>query len=496
MLAMKAYLSSISRWRYIDYALLAGLILAVMALNLIWISIETRPPHWDMARHLWTSLVYRDLAVAKLLDAYYYYPPLVYINASLYYHLFGTSIRTAILSNLTFITILAYSTYGLGKTLWNRRTGLLATLLVLSTPMLVTQFKEFQIDAPLVAMATLGLYLLVKTKAFSSTRHSLLFGFAVGLGMLTKWTFGLIIALPLAVTAAEALWLSYRSRTWARVINLALAGLAALFVAGHWYLTHRREIRADLLQNGVNAGEAEGDPVVGTLASNSWYFWNLVNFQLYVLPMALFIAGLAWLRKSSLRANLYPILLIIGTVLVFTMLRNKDARYTLPILPAVAVLATYWLSQLKTRWMILPAAVAAYCVLSFGLISFGTRALPRDVAISLGSQHLELFGQHGYIIGPPTKEQWHMQDMFGEILAQNGAGKVLGYGGLDTIWFNSYDLLYYATRDHITIQATQPADFIALRGLTPLPSPEGFSELRDWQLPDQSQLVLYQRNKP
>jgi 4-amino-4-deoxy-L-arabinose transferase-like glycosyltransferase len=59
------------------------------------------------------------------------------------------------MSNVVFIAIMAYSIYGIGFELWNRTTGLLSSLFVLSMPMLVSQFKEYQLDAQLSAMAAL-----------------------------------------------------------------------------------------------------------------------------------------------------------------------------------------------------------------------------------------------------------------------------------------------------------------------------------------------------
>ncbi len=43
-----------------DLHLLIVLIASVAFLNVLWSLLETRPPHWDMGRHLWTSLVYKQ----------------------------------------------------------------------------------------------------------------------------------------------------------------------------------------------------------------------------------------------------------------------------------------------------------------------------------------------------------------------------------------------------------------------------------------------------
>ncbi len=40
--------------------LLILLLASVALLNVLWSLLKPRPPHWDMGRHLWTSLVYKQ----------------------------------------------------------------------------------------------------------------------------------------------------------------------------------------------------------------------------------------------------------------------------------------------------------------------------------------------------------------------------------------------------------------------------------------------------
>ena len=52
---------------------------------------------------------------------------------------------------------------------------------------------------------------------------------------------------------------------------------------------------------------------------------------------------------SSRRATSTRILMVVGTYVTFTLLRHKDPRYTLPMLPALAVVATSWLEYVAAR---------------------------------------------------------------------------------------------------------------------------------------------------
>src|SRR5919204_3986762 len=84
----------------------------------------------------------------------------------------------------------------MGKTFWNGRVGLLATFFVVTTPLLTSLFKWYMLDPPLTAMVALALYLLIRSEFFAQRRYALAFGVVCGLGMLTKWTFVLCLALP------------------------------------------------------------------------------------------------------------------------------------------------------------------------------------------------------------------------------------------------------------------------------------------------------------
>src|SRR5262245_23278336 len=197
------------RIRNVDVVLLAGFVLCVTALNQLWLSREHRPPHWDKARHLFTSLQTKDAFGSGFhwLTDFHTYPPLVYWVADLFYGVLGTeAIRAAVLSQTVFLAILTFSTYGIGRRLWGRRVGLLSAVYVVMSPMLISQFKDFMLDAPLTAMSALTLYLLIRCDYFALQRPSLLLGVAFGFGLLTKWNFVLYVGLPVLYVVGRSLW--------------------------------------------------------------------------------------------------------------------------------------------------------------------------------------------------------------------------------------------------------------------------------------------------
>lgn len=486
-------------WRYRDQLILGVMVVAVVVANQLWVGRETRPPNWDTAYHLTNSLSYQAAfksgQLTALLQSYHYYPPLVYWVATLFYEVLGTSITIAVLSNLVWISLLVFATYGLGRILYDRRAGLLAAIFVISTPMLVSQFKEFQLDAPLTAMVAVALYLLIKSNGFRHRDFTVALGASVGLGLLTKWTFPFIMALPVLTAIIQAGWYGYRHKDYGWTFNLAFAALLAYAIASPWYITNHLQLHADLVNNGVSQGAREGDPAVASWASISYYWLNLLNFQLYLVPLVAFGAGLvaSWRRPRLRLQAFYPLLLIIGTIGFFTVLRNKDARYTLPMLPAVAVVAVGWISGLERRWrQWLSIGVVAYSLLAFSILSFGLSLLPSQVVIMAGRQPLTLFAQQGYIIGAPTSENWHMEELFQIIERTQAPAKTLTYAGPDTIWFNGLALNYYAQLYNVSLLSGRN-QFLAVRepsGNYPI---DGYNLLNEWRLPDGQWLRLYQK---
>lgn len=492
---------SLLKNQYSDVLLLVILAMTVIILNFIWRSIEVRPPHWDMGRHLFNSVVYFDFAksseLRNLIADYRYYPPFLYWVAIPYYLLFGLSIKTAILSNSFFIFVMAFSVYGIGCRLWGRRTGLLVAIFILCSPMIVTQFKEFQLDAPATAMVALCLYLLIRTKEFESRWWSLAFGIALGFTMLTKWTLVFVLALPTAYAVAIAFAADIKNKNTNRIFNILVSSLAAFFIMSFWYLQNIGQIAGDLISNGGDAGAREGDPAVGTFASNIWYAKNLINNQLYLVPFTLFISGIIYSFKNArkyFRQNIYPWLLIFGTLAFFTILRNKDARYTLPLLVGVSIISTYWIAQIKSSRIknLTTILLVAYSFFAFFTISFGVNILPNTN--HLGG--ITIFDQKGYLIGSPTGENWHQEEIFKDISSQAG-GKTLYIGFIpDEMYFNNWGSQYYALVNNITITDNLlNANYVVVKkGLRNVSWPSSVV-VKEYSLPNGSKLELIKRTE-
>lgn len=498
-------------------------------LNMVWVAENMRPPHWDEANHLGNSVIMFDTFslphFGDWVHGYFYYPPFAYWVADSFYLALGrTDQWVAILSQSVFLATLIGSTYAIGRRLWAPRIGLLAAFVATSTPMLAIGFKDFMLDAPLAALSILALYLLIRTDEFGHLRWSLLFGLACGIGMLTKWTFGFMLIVPSSFAAIAALRLSCRERSWARPATIIGSLVLSIAVMAVWYVPNAANVIRDsaVLVGCGNCywyAQVEGNPPIGTTRSIFWYLWVLVDHQLFLVPFVLFVVGMVFLlrRRKAVRINRYVLLYVFGIYLIESLLVSKDPRYTLAMVPGVAILATYWLELLRAplaRW--LSGAVLAYGALTYMAVSFGVPFLPQALEVrSERSQFLSelpdftsagdfrafhglrIWRQQSYPLGAPSPDRWYQEDLFRYVAAES-PDRTMWYHGpnVDTIWFNDLAMRYYAWRYTVyVVNDPTRTSVAAIRSFPgePIVVPAGFRESRAFTLPDTSVLRLYRR---
>jgi len=436
-------------WR-LDYVFLFGLVLVHFVANFIWLKIDTLPPHWDASNHLMNSLYYFQLLsqffhsgdisfLKQFLGISFYYPPFVYWLVIPWYVLFGKSDDIASLSNIIFIFILIFSTYGIGKKIWGRKIGLLSALLISTFPIILTQCKEFQLDFPLTAMVTLSFYLLLRTENFKNLKFSILFGIASGFGMLTKWTFAGFLIVPTILIMAQSIYELFKTqkekRDWRILLNFGLSILIFFFVAGPWYFHNLADlkIRFGLISQ---SGIFEGDPPINSWPSFVWYFWALINYYFYLIGLIPLIFGLIFLiKKESIKKNWLLVISVVASYLIFTFFRNKDVRYITPILPFLIILATYWIKYLPKKIEFIPVIYFIFlAIFFFWSVNFGFKFIPVKKAITLDQQNIIIYAQYGYFIGNPVRQDWPNKQILKDMVNETK----INFPNKIPVWLNMY----------------------------------------------------------
>jgi 4-amino-4-deoxy-L-arabinose transferase-like glycosyltransferase len=525
-----ATLSAVLRAKW-DYAVLSLLFLFNLIYDLLWLKRDTLPPGWDEAVHLTSTLAYFNILthpsasmISNLIGVDNYYPPFYHFSTSLMYFFAKPSMDSAVFVNVFYLGILIFSTYGIGRKMFNREVGVSAAILVSLYPSIVGMQRFYLIELALVSTVTLCVYLLLLTDNFSNRRYSVLFGIALAIAVLTKWTAVFFLIGPLffvgyytfqhqlspllqrihpSKTALECeqcgktiergveyqgkmfcshkcknLWKKASktkqrtSTTGKAIFNILLAFSIALILSLIWYAYHIEEVYRTISWGQQYWGTTEGDPEVFTLASLLYYALEFINFQASFLLAIPFVAGLVYLLRSKNKQLVFFALWMAIPYVVFTLLRNKDSRYTLPFIAAVAIISVFWVFEQKRvkpyRYYILAA------VFGIGILQIATLALDMNIsdAVTLHTSvgALELYPNHVYGTRPPISEDWKVDVAVDAIYrdAQSNPrmqGRI-GYIGVvpDTAYINGLTFNYYCFKEKLPFQALNlaymnPQDF-------------------------------------
>lgn len=488
------------RWQHV----LLGLILAGSLLaNLVWLRLDTRPPRWDDASYLTSSLIYHEALsedgirgfLKALISVDRARPPLLPVLAVPIYFVLGKSADKALTVNLFAFVVLVLATYGLGARLRSPSVGVLAAFLVSTYPAVFGLSRIFLFDFWNTALVAASLYWLVKTEGFFHKRASVALGVMLGLGCLCRAFFPIFLLGPLGVSL-YALWSNKR---WAfgrpeperPVVGRYLIHTlgTAFIVAAPWYLLNIKP----LTQRSLSA--AYGVEAVGYGPTNpfTWqalasYFISFVNGHLALVGLGLFVMGLVllWRKRTAFAGQkisdassaLHGLGLLLASITVsylfFSTLPSQDQKNITPILPAMAVVSAWGVSFIgRPRWRRLGMSVGVlWLLVQFGLATYGLRALPTTLEIPLSGAlpRLALFRQgsseSSSYFALPQREQWPLEEIL-----QRVVGGAVGRENRRTMTrpaivgiipdfplFNANTFAYFAMLRKFPVGVTHPGD--------------------------------------
>ncbi len=318
----------------VNYRTGLALLIAVVAVSdVIWLVRDTRPPRWDDAIHMSAAERIRQAGWSRgpaVAFAQPRYPPLVPVAGALVAAAGPRSADRYTAAMLPFVALLVVATAGLAARAWGGAAGWLAAVLVGLAPMTTYHLHAFMLDLPLAALVT-GAVWALRERTLERRIPALLAGAVTGLAMLAKWTAVIYLVAPLAAAA----WAAAAHAGWRRTAGgLAWLAAGAVLVAVPWYAAHT----PDVLRYGRLVGYTSPDIAVMPLVTPS----ALLYYPGILWDGGGVAAALAVLAAVVCRRDprVGPVLLnIVVPILLLTLLRNKNDRYALPILPFVAVAA-------------------------------------------------------------------------------------------------------------------------------------------------------------
>jgi len=271
-------------------------------------------------------------------------PVLSYWIVALFYRVFGESVaieRLAIAFGALGIVAAAFL---LGRALGTRRTGIIAALIVATSPRVVFFARRIFIDVYITMFMALALacFALAERRPQHRSRYLLLMYVAIGLGVLTKGP--MAILLPAAVAAAWLIW-EGRLADLSRLRLVSGASIVLAINAPWWIAVYLDSGWTHVM--GFFVGENLGRFTTAITTHRDPWFFLPVLFADILLPWAPLLAVplLAFRRPGTPGAGdpVAPIrrllwLWIVVIVVGFSFSASKEDLYIFPVMPAAAAL--------------------------------------------------------------------------------------------------------------------------------------------------------------
>jgi 4-amino-4-deoxy-L-arabinose transferase-like glycosyltransferase len=386
---------------------------AFIAVTCWWLTQDRSVPIYDAGSHLNTALKYHDLlAAGHLLTPFTQpsiYPILGGIVGALAAFAGGVDVAAPIVGeNLVFVPLLALGCYQTGRLLFGPPAGLLAVVFVLGSPLIISLFHVFMLDAPTTALVAVSIWLILASEDFRRTRVSGCAGLAVGLGLNMKAQFPLYVVGLVAIVLLHGGWRNRR--------GFASFCAVAFVVGAPWYLVHAGELGKLLSLGGHSTDIAPADiPPTLSTANLLWYFWSVLNSQLLAPLFVLAAGGAVWTAIDLVRGGgdgrgmrLELLGGAFAAWLAVTLTPHHDVRYGLPLLAYLAILATGWIVRLAPRARAVAIAVLVLGVAANTLgITFG---VGQEAKVALASnpaqpsEEIVVYSTDGFLASAPSRD--------------------------------------------------------------------------------------------
>lgn len=257
------------------------------------------------------------------------HPPLVPLLYGFAMQIFGVNVFVMRLISLLLGLATLLLTYDIGKTLYNRNTGLLAALFLLSTTFFWRLSATALTDMPVTFFFTLTLSLTLRLLRAPTYGLAVAVGLCIGAGLLCKYT---MVFIYLVLFGSCLLTGSFKLL----LPHLGVATLVSIGILTPW-LAYASDKEVLALQMSTLTRHARF-VLYGRKQRPRIFEWVLIRFPtglgVYNFPL-LFLSGLELLRRRS-QADLFVLLWIVAVFLPL-VLTLPNPRYFMPAFPALAI---------------------------------------------------------------------------------------------------------------------------------------------------------------
>jgi len=275
--------------------------------------------------------------------------------------LMGEGNQMVRLCALPLIPLLLWGVFRLNSALLgDRLSGTLAAALTIFSFGIAGQLRQVSIDLPATAAVLLAALALLRAQTWTRLRPSLLFGATCGLCLFCRVQAIFFLSGPALLTAFFAWQRCSDHGARARLVGrMALALLTAAAISSPWWFGHLRWLW-DIMTSHLTPERIQprGDP--GFLPGLTFYAAALGRICGWPTLLSVIVTLPLLLKKSDPTHPRVEVLalvaLVLGGLLGGALGIHREARYLLPAIPAMAVLAALGLRRLSRPWQGLLAA--------------------------------------------------------------------------------------------------------------------------------------------
>ncbi len=300
--------------------------------------------------------------------------------------------------NYVFFIISLYFIYKIGTELKDKQTGSIAMILFSLVPAVYAFSRHYgHQDYHLIGAITFNIYCLIKSDYFRNRKWSFIYGVSAGLGLMIKDPFLVYFIMPFAYIVFKGI-----KDKQTGFVNVLFAVLSGSVISGWHYF--RPEIIKKILYEPVT----ETAPVfefesLRVMTTGLWE--ELLSPPIFII----FIIGLIWFihRYKSEYKHVILLWFFVPWAVIMFMPHFKIAEYGLGFIPAVVLIASSWVSDIKKihirKFIVFFAISTGF--LQYASFSYGINSLPLfDAKLKIGRYPISYYDRNIFSDSSSLKE--------------------------------------------------------------------------------------------
>ena len=291
------------------------------------------PIQWDEAGHIDNGL-YLKLGMHGEFSRNLFYPPLYDFLVYVSYSLLGVSVVSARIVDVVFSVLLLWVVFEFTCKLYGSKTALLGSIFLGIMPGYFYASHYAMLDVMATFFFALSIFLFYLWLQNNKDRMLILVGLTLALGFLAKYQ--VVVALLVMLVFMLLFGRSKLKRFLSRRLNVALI-LALLTAAVYLIYSLRTYVDMWLRVMGMTTTERQTFPPTYYLTEMNSIYPTIHPISL--LTYILGFVGLGFFAVRRQKADKLLLTWFVTTIVFYTLVSNKNWRYSIPLFPVLAVSA-------------------------------------------------------------------------------------------------------------------------------------------------------------